>query len=264
MKKTIKTAAIMLAVTVFLLALAGCKAPFGLDRLFSGGTPVNSADDSEITSVIETPEVDVKQPDWSGIYKEFVLFDKYLSREYPYLSTYEYEYEAPDVNHFYFSLYDMSGDGVPELFLADDYLSEASYQVQVFTLIDGQIKYLGPISERHAWPCYDPSGRYDGVFTYSGHMGEYPCTYYSSDGTSLRSELVYIVYLDDTVGYADPGYTYRESEYMSAFESNGHYYPSTTDMELYKCARATASLGQYTLNDIQSLGWDGFVKKCVG
>ena len=201
--------------------------------------------------------------DWSAIYEDFVMNEKYLDRtrtvsENGNTHT-EEAYFSPagpedDSDSIAFGLYDMDRDGVPELICRNGADSEAERTNHAYTVIDGGIGYIGSMGSRGSWLYYCPDAPYQGLFCTDGAGGEIVTEYYTFDGRRIDTAEVF-VWEERGEGSGDDMF------------SGGEFVSRTEDEALFSLAVSAGnseSLGMFTLDAIAGMGgWQAFVDACL-
>ncbi len=120
--------------------------------------------------------------DWSAAYEDFVLNWKFLAagQEYAPGTT---AWGTKSIYNVY--LYDMDGDGVPELGISNGEEGRAVRCVYLYTYDGGSVVYLG-VGPTDAY--YDPE-KPNGIYGYFHVMGEeINCTLYEKKGKSIETK----------------------------------------------------------------------------
>ena len=179
---------------------------------------------------------------WSELYRTFVMDGRYLELG----QRYELE-EIPYWDPIMFALYDMDGDGIPELFIFNGGLSMAERTNYVYTLSGNYVVYAGAAGFRESVLTYIADTRYPGVFCEDGNMGYYRTYYYYFSDGVVQIEFVSAIEYEDTSAM---------DEYTETRE--------TEDEALYDASKTTHERLQfYSLAEIQSMTWDEFASRAV-
>ena len=194
-------------------------------------------------------------PEWSRVYKEFVLNEKFL-----HISELTfYNYEGKTDENFVFALKDISGDGVPELFVKDRSAYMAIATIYVFTVEDGSVKYVGRTGARESWIESDPYDKYQGVFSIYNHMGGLSAFYSEMNGSILIHEDV----LDAT--FFDSAATQAYETIYNYAGTPEYFLKNTDNLELYECVKHMIDVDyepiwipRFSLGEIRSQGWEVF------
>lgn len=206
---------------------------------------------------------------WSDAYKDFLLNEKFMdSDEYKF---FEGELFETDIDSIYIGMYDVSGDGVPELFMSNQcgYFADATNYV--FTVENGEVRYIGNAGSRAIWLDIDVTGAYPGVFCLSGSYGVYHCDYYTVRDNNVLWETVFVLTDEQGSLYYKEDDTYERGE--SERFGQIMYHKKTDDLALYECAKRAvapekffttqdpnpAILRHFSLSEIRSMGWEAFV-----
>ena len=220
--------------------------------------------------------IDDRTKEWSELYRDFVLNEGFLMNQidYPFFRDVNGE---KDLDSIYIGMKDISGDGVPELFMSNEDASEAGFANYAFTVDNGRVVYAGGAGGRHKWLTVDRSGGYRGVFCLYGAWGMYGCDYYTLRDGKIEVEMVFTVYDEDSMEMNGiPGndiYETADSEMYGTIL----YYKRTDDLALYEAAKIAEAPGKmfttsdpdpstlrhFSLSEIRSLGWDEFVKQAT-
>ena len=240
---------------------------------FNGDGKVNSKDVIAIMKAIvagTTSEPTTTTTDWIEIYKDFVLNEKFLDvSDFTFSDVNSNESsEKPDTGVLRFGLKDISGDGVPELFIDNAHapVSMASSHTYAFTIKDGSVKYAGIVGARNSWINSAPDGRYPGVFCliHGGGGGKTLYYYEIADG-ELKKEnvLAYSAFTSN-----DP--------YEIRYTKDGvplYFHKATDNLDLYECTiqvfafdedawgdSTITAVPSFSLSEIRDKGWDAFIE----
>ena len=166
--------------------------------------------------------------EWSEVYRKFVLNQNVTYEDYGPKVLEEKTFTVHGLQFFKgpfyepkFSLYDMDGNGVPELVIFNGDSSMAGAVDHVFTCVDGQVQYLGKIGFRGCELYY-----YDGL----SHSG-----LYCSDGNNGVINNVYYYLRDGTI------------------------ISEVIDSSSVGASGTRIILPFYTIGEIRSMGWENFV-----
>ncbi|MBO4732957.1 MAG: hypothetical protein J5662_00630 [Clostridia bacterium] len=206
---------------------------------------------------------------WSDIYKDFILNKKYTEKEYnSYFLAIPEQYSSNEsVSAYYYvddifaSLYDISSDGVPELFMANSASQEMYYRNHVFTIEDGELVYCGEVGCMHAWPHKDTCGERQGIFVTCGHMGMYICTYCTIKNKKIIEEDVFNTYDEMAFSNISEKPDIYERELVNGTDAV-YYEKATDDLDLYRCGKTCEPLPRTSLKNIETIGWNGFLEAC--
>ena len=187
-------------------------------------------------------------PTWSKLYKDFVQNEKYMSY-------------VPDImkdRGFSFFLYDIDFNGIPELFVNTGYIA-ASNVHEIFTFKNGKVVYLFEQPMFYSFSGYAPNSKYKGFFAFGGHTQSIAYTYYYMKSGKWCSEIVLGLHGDMVNGKQKYNFVRKTSNkgLYDAFIAATKAGPSDN-----KWNRSFRYPGQqYRQDDINSMGWNKFVKK---
>lgn len=170
---------------------------------------------------------------WESAYRSFVLDGAYLSCDG---GEQDYGTETDRL----FGLYDLDGDGVPELIIHNGYSGRALRCAYCYGCADGAVVYLG----RCPTEAYFLSGSaYTGLFGRYGDSDEAFWSYYSKDGAAVTS-----VSVCTTTGIrADGGLM---SEPVQTTDDDSLFQASQQELTYFR--------ELYTEAEIRAMGWDAF------
>ena len=205
---------------------------------------------------------------WSDAYKDFLLNEKFMdSDEYVFFAGDAYI----DIDSINIGMKDISGDGVPELFMSSQHDNSSLITDYVFTVENGEVRYLGDAG-RDGGLHIDVAGTYPGVFSFTPDWGYCYCNYYVVRDKKLEFEPVFFI-TDDADGLQyynidnktdynyDDAYETGDSEWITG---QNWYFKVTDDLALYECAKRAVGgeshtpLKTFHLSEIRSMGWDAF------
>lgn len=161
--------------------------------------------DSLFNSTSQNDNSDTDKSAWQDVYHDFILNRKYrVSQAYAddpalYADIFGNVYDTSSYSSIGFGLHDIDQDGIPELIADNGYPDGGWSETHIYTCRNGQIHYLGSVSDRAGGPCITNLPDYPGVITSSGNMG-----YFSTEYTVLLQNGVLhseIVFSED---YNDP------------------------------------------------------------
>lgn len=201
--------------------------------------------------VVTIPPVVTAPPsaggDWSSVFRAFVMEGQY---------RYDGMFVTDMGGEAAFALYDMDGNGVPELLMSNGDESMAGKTNLVYAYIGGRAEYAGDAGFRESEMQYYPGSPYPGLFCMDGNMGYYQTEYYTLvNGSAINQEdvVAYQYYPED-----DP-YTWLEEPIVQ---------PLTGDDALYALVTGgmqPETLTMYTVAQINAMGgWDAFAQPFLG
>ena len=124
------------------------------------------------------------QADWSGLYRAFILDGGFRVGERTYSESAEWPVR--------FTLSDLDGDRVPELFIRDPMRPMVQEPYDVYAIRSGEVTYLGRAGIRGGALHYAPGRDRDGVFSYDGSLGYYTAWYYEVFLSSRRIQTIFL------------------------------------------------------------------------
>jgi len=197
--------------------------------------------DTTASAPTPTPEPDETHAEpWIGAYRDFVLNEEFLQTGDAYFTGSEY-------GEIVFSLYDINDDGIPELLIyTGTAWWEIEYGVHVYTFTNGSIINTGliPMGESGISLQRAPDTGYPGLFSRHSGEGLIGVHYVSlTDGNVIEMEFVEAI--DETGGgwggsRIGPDEALHDASVIA--NSNNNQIPF------------------YTLNEIQQMGWEEFIK----
>ncbi len=224
-------------------ALSIAKEEYGYNDLDYGGTGAETiikgyndfrlaniekiddkTDEDPFTSTFFDVE-EITYETWSEVYKNFLLNQNVIYEDYGSKLIGEKTFTVNDVQFFKgqysepkFSLYDMDGNGIPELIVYNGASALANAVDHVFSLQNNQVIYLGKIGFRGCeLYCYDDL-QFQGLFCSDGNNGIVRTVYYELRNGNITSEELNM----DSTGMR-------------------------------------SALQFYTIDEIQTMGWEAFV-----
>ena len=186
------------------------------------------------------------ETDWQEAYRAFVLDDGFRNTGRTYSDRGDYPLR--------FSLYDLDGDFRPELLLRDPMRAMAQEPYDVYTVREGAVEYVGRIGIRGGALHYAPGRGYDGVFSYDGSLGYYTGWYYTmADGTLVTQRVVEAVIANDQI----------TETWVTADDALKAAFSAAYDGPVTKYTAKNA-LPAFSINEIETLGWETFVSGSCG
>lgn len=177
--------------------------------------------------------------EWSDTFRQFVL-----NREY---ENTKQNYKTATVERVKFGLHDMDGNGIPELIIHNGAAKESDMNNYVYYDKNGSSTYAGTAGSGRGEFKFTAGTGFSGLFWSSGNDGYYPGYYYNMENNSVMNELVG----EDKAEYINGQMVYVKSR-------------RTDNEELYRAYRdSDSTFKMFTLSEINSIGWDGFVSYSV-
>lgn len=175
--------------------------------------------------------------DWNGAYKQFIADKKYVNTRQ--------KFYTENSDKILFGLYDLDGNGTPELIIKNGADEENDMVNYAYTYKNKSVTYLDKIGDRDSSFKY-VSG-FPGLYWESGSNGTYIGYYFTLKNSTLNKEKI----LEETLEYKNSKMNYNEKQI-------------TKDNALYNaCKKAESMLPMYNANEINSMGWDTFVSEAV-
>ena len=231
-------------------ALSLAKAEFGDTDINYGGKGAEARIFGKLDYRISSMQKGLSDL-WSEIYENYALNQNAVYENDPNLidtksftldglKYYKDRYSEPK-----FALYDIDGNGTPELIIFNGSSIMAEAQCYVFTCDNGQLKYAGPIGFRGCALYFYPEGQYRGLFCSDGNMGQFRTYYYSIKDGAAAQELVKEYTFDDTGKVVNTPATSNKGLYEQSTGGDG------------------TALPFFTIGEIREMGWETFVQKAL-
>lgn len=207
-------------------------------------------------------------PDWNEAYREFIVEDGYLDSDQEYGYT---DYGETDVQYdkVAFGLFDLDGDGVPELIAYRGAIARAFERKYIYTFADGEVQFLGDFGAYEGEVLYIPGAAYGGLFDDWMQMGMGEVRYADYADGDYQDTVVYgfeLHYVDiDLFDLDDHYFTYEqqtEDDVLNRIATNLYrtYDNAGYDEETGE-SRFPYILPVYKVSDILSMGWGTFVEE---
>lgn len=220
------------------------------------GEVVNTVSDIEVQSHRYTDlgdvGVSVIEIDWRNAYESFVLNGEYLTSGGRFT-------DRSYIRQHQFSLYDMDGNRIPELFIYNGE-SMASSVYNVYTCIeeDGQerVIFTGTLGYRSGILVYAPDSAYTGIYFQAGNMGSYPGNYYTLENNQVVSEPVVHATLPDGTNDWNQLNNEQITGDDALFETFVGWFPNSEPESM-----GLRTVNEYKEADIRAMGWNEFLNR---
>ncbi len=193
---------------------------------------------------------------WQKVYHDFILGRQYRVRQADVGDPDLYEdvfgniYDASAYGSIAFGLFDMDGDGNPELIADNGYPDGGFTATYVYSVTGGELDYIGSIGSRAGGPYIITMGNYSGIVTRAGNMGYFLTEYTEMlvNGALYTEE----VYAED---YNDPDAEdgIRETPMVEVLTSNENLYEVIHSGALKDIARYRAEIANES-------NWNSFLR----
>ena len=203
-----------------------------------------------------SPEFTGEPGSWQQVYHDFLLGKQYRIRQDPDDSEIWYDlfgqaYYVGQYGIISFGLWDMDGNGIPELVSNNGYPDGGWSAAHIYTSMNGLLVYLGSLGNRAGGPYVVADANYPGIVTASGNMGIFGTEY-----TELRNGELYSVNVY-TESYIDPNDEYSDLETPIITID-------TSDTRLFEAIRNDSrDAAWYTEPDISESTWPAFVESAT-
>ena len=216
----------------------------------------NGDDAFEPTEEPSTEEPVDNTPEWSDVYKDFILDKEYLTSNDGWLSNDALSSRLDENPYPYFYLYDLDNDNTPELFMSFGYIG-GSTPNNVYTVRDNKIVFLSDIMPGSDLLIYNPDSNNHGLFCGSGRQGAYAVTYWYITGDTIESKQV-LFEKAKSIDDFNKGFdlTVYDQDLYDTFIA------CTDESPLYPAASlrtADNGLSEHNPREIASIGWDNYL-----
>ncbi|MDR0929945.1 MAG: hypothetical protein LBM74_09605 [Oscillospiraceae bacterium] len=151
---------------------------------------------------------------------------------------------------FMAGVHDMDGDGLPELFIYNEWLAMYNGGQRVYGYQEGEVVYLGIAGRREGYLETAPGSEFPGVFCYDGNNGWFTCNYYTlADGA-----IVYEPVWTDAMKGEVEGRVYPE-EFLEGDDELVEESRTENDA-LYAAGKSAIPFEPRSLSDILKNGWE--------
>ena len=203
----------------------------------------NTAKKDKTGGTQKTPRIN-----WSRQYRQLVYDKTYLYYD-------ECEFyktgDGPDDDYssVTFSLRDIGGDGIPEIIVYNGCNFMADALFYIFTAEEaGVARCVGTAGFRMGAFDFSDNPSYQGLFYQNGNMDYFPGYYYYMEDGALMEEQVLV----DEGSFVD-----NEIKFVTT--------QTTSDDALFsEFQNGRKTLPAYTLEEIDAMGWDAFVRETSG
>lgn len=173
--------------------------------------------------------------DWNEAYRQFVVNKKYISVKQ--------KFYTENSNKILFGLYDLDGNGTPELIIKNGADNENEMTSYVYTYKNKNVSFVGEIGSGDSSFRY--VSNYHGLYWESGNNGKYIGYYFDLKNNKTNIEQI----SEETLEYINSKMNYSEEQL-------------TKDKKLYEaCKKSDGILPMYNIDEINGIGWNVFASK---